>query len=358
VQNVQRVFIIGMCLLMMCGMIAEQSYSLSDSFEPKFQEVMWTDAEQFAAVTGGLSPQDFIGHSPARWSGNPARELFPDVASAENQPRYVANGSNPHQGVDLTMYEGQLVYAAMDAQVELIARDAKSLRNQMGQVILNLDVDHDGAPDHVYMNYLHVVPDAFLKIGDWVSADTPIATVSAQKPRRYGAHLHFNWSNADNEQSFKTAVFYRHVGAWRFGADLDVLSNEAWRGNVFYVHGAVLNFNNKISPKRRALKRVELFYRKNGGAWNSKPVLMQSVRGSGGLYWSYDFVKLAKKGDRVAFYLNGIRAKDDQFPEPDGRSGKMHAYAWAKWPQDLKHPPRLPGQYAGASIAAYEFEMK
>ncbi len=327
-------------------------------FDPKFVEVTWTDEAKFAVISGELSSNDWIGHSPARWTSIPERERFPGVVSSENQPRNVMNGSNPHQGVDLAMFEGQLVYPVGDAVVEKIVNDRERLRKQMGEVILNLDVNSDGTPDNVYMNYLHVVPDEWLHEGMWVSKDTPIAVVSAQMPGRYGAHLHFNWSDSENKITYKTSVMFRHVPEWSFGSDLDVLANEAWVGNVFYIHGTINNFENRFTPKRLPLKRIELYYQKNNTFWTQTPLYMQSVKGTDETYWRFDFRKIAHQGDKIRFYVNGIRGNDDSFPNPDVGSKKVTPYSWARWPQSVNHPPRTPIQFGNQEIDAYEFEVK
>jgi hypothetical protein len=264
-------------------------------------------------------------YSPAHdLSGN---DEFVGVNSKTNQPR--TDGSSPHRGTDLKMGKDRYVYGVYSGLVTKVVNDSTSLSNQLGSVIINLDINGDKQPDGYYIKYLHIVPNTNLKAGStWVDRNTIIGTIDSWK--KFPPHLHFHRTTSDGVITYKLYSFYRHtsLSTWNNGEELDFLAGDSRVGNSIYITGYTMD-----DTQEEPLLEVHVYYKIGSGSWSDTPKKM-SVYNSTYYRWTFDFNTIASPGEAVYYYLAGIRA--DMSSTSD---------RWGLWPQYYEHPPLKPSQF-------------
>ncbi|NGZ77014.1 M23 family metallopeptidase [Saccharibacillus alkalitolerans] len=290
--------------------------------------------------------------TPARSDAEGLFERYSPVESKTNQPRNVVSGTNPHNGADLAMASGERVYAILPGKVTEVKSDTSS---QLGSVIVDHDTDGDGAPNGVYVQYVHIDPAGSggfgIRVGDYVTETTVIGTVDRAK--RYNPHLHIQQvsrgrSGAKDAQTMPMYLFYRHASleTWNAGSDLDYVSADWQDGNMLYLTAYAGTDNprtNRYDRNRPA--EIQLHYKiGSSGQWKMSPVRF-SLYDANTLRYRIDLQKAtgARKGQKVYAYAAAIRAVDPTFPN-------SASYRHGLWPQFYKQPDRV--LYASSSAKA------
>ncbi|HEY0828515.1 MAG TPA: M23 family metallopeptidase [Bacilli bacterium] len=260
-------------------------------------------------------------YSPAHdGSGN---DEFVAVNSKTNQPRTV--GTSPHGGTDISMpVAGRNVYAIYNGKVVSKQTDVSG---QLGNVIINLDINGDGTSDGYYFKFLHIVPRNTLTVGEIVSRGTVLGTIDSAKV--FPSHLHFARTNSTGSLTYKLYNFYRSttIATWNNGESLDYLAGDSIVGSSVYITGYTMD-----NGAWEDLSKIEVYYKIGAGSWSSTPVLMTKI--SSYARWEYNFSAVASSGQTVNYYLAGIRA--DMSLSSDN---------WGLWPQYYTHPPKDPASF-------------
>ncbi len=305
-------------LLLAVGVLLFQTPASAYTFTQGFSEV--------SGLEGIVN-----AYSPARTSSG--GDDFTAVNSKANQPR--STGTSPHSGTDIRMAEGRNVYAIYSGKV---VSKQTSTSSQLGDIIINLDINNDGTPDGYYIKYLHIVPNSSLSAGSVVSKSTIVGTIDSYKV--YPPHLHFARTNSTGTVTYKLYNFYRHTSTstWNNGESLDYLAGDSRVGSNIYITGYTMD-----DGAWENLARVEVYYKVGSGAWSSTPKTMNKWNSSG--RWHFDFSTVASSGQAVYYYLAGIRA--DMSSSSDN---------WGLFPQYYKEPPKVPSAFT-SSIQYRSFTM-
>lgn len=148
---------------------------------------------------------------------------YRNVTSKFNQPRAV-NGTNPHNGVDLSSSYGTRVYMLWNGWIT-------SARPSSYELDMYLDINNDGVKnDNAHVRYDHLasiqVSSGYVTKGTWVAS-------SGSEGGAYPAHLHFGLRKDTGTDGvadvwIRNEPYYRSVTAWDAGRRLDFTSYSVW----------------------------------------------------------------------------------------------------------------------------------
>lgn len=256
-------------------------------------------------------------------------EYWPLCTSKNNQPRNVS-GTNPHQGTDLTINVGELIYPIYDGEIVYMNTDISS---QTGYILVRSDT---GIGEYVYIEYMHIVPMDGLSVGQYVYTSIPIATIDDYL--RYDSHLHIGRVNETRDMHFQIYDLFADCVNWKNGSDLDVFSypvynEETSEFSIYaYVSSDTENHSYYGGYGRFRLKYITLFYSVNGGTWQHTDISDCDA--------SYKYTiniqekTKAVKGDTVRYYITGTRDNESSYDT----SFKDASYAVAYYPAYYSHP--------------------
>ncbi|NLE25980.1 MAG: hypothetical protein GX625_11695, partial [Clostridiaceae bacterium] len=255
--------------------------------------------------------------SPARNAN--LTDNYVRVTQKCNQARNI--GTSPHQGTDMTMSAGTVVYPIFPGRVVSLDQDTS---DQLGYVVINSDIDYDGTVDNYYIRYTHINPNNNLQVNTtWLTSNTSMGVIDTEKPGGYSPHLHISWQDTINGYEKKLFKFFTYCSTYNYGRDFDVFTGDDFVDNIFFINGYT-----KAGDTRSKLTKIELYYKVGNNNWSSTPVLMSY---QSNYYYEYDLSSLpgVQYGSVIKFYIVGYR--------------NVTGYDnWSVWPMYYEHPPIKP----------------
>jgi len=256
-------------------------------------------------------------------------EYWPLCTSKNNQPRYVT-GTNPHQGTDLSINVGELIYPIFDGEIVYMNKD---ISKQLGHIIIKSDIGYE---EPVYIEYLHVAPIQGLDVNDFVYTSIPIATIDEYN--RYDSHLHIGRVNEDRTLHYQFYDLFSNVTRWKNGSDLDVFSYPNYNNetNMFsitaYVSSDTENLDYYGGYGRFPMKHITFFYSVNHGTWNSFYISQHDEE----FTYSFNVKQLtgAKSNDVIKYYITATRDNQSLFDT----TFKDAPYTVTYYPAYYSHP--------------------
>ncbi|MFA7672647.1 MAG: hypothetical protein WCY62_02170 [Clostridia bacterium] len=267
-------------------------------------------------------------------------EYWPLCTSKNNQPRNVS-GTNPHQGTDLTINVGELIYPIYDGEIVYMDTDISS---QTGYILVRSDI---GIGEYAYIEYMHIVPISGLSVGQYVYTSIPIATIDDYL--RYDSHLHIGRVNETRDIHFQIYDLFADCVNWTNGSDLDVFSYPSYNEETAefsiyaYISSDTENPEFYGGYGRFRLKYITLFYSVNGNAWQHTDIADCDPN------YKYTFNIQEKtnavKGDTIEYYITGTRDNESSYDT----SFNDASYTVAYYPAYYSHPDAvLSGEKADA----------
>lgn len=256
-------------------------------------------------------------------------EYWPFCTSKNNQPRYVT-GTNPHQGTDLTINPGELIYPIYDGEIIYIQKD---ISLQTGHIVVISDIGYE---EPIYIEYLHIIPMDGLDVGDYVYTCIPIAVIDEYK--KYDSHLHIGRVNKDRTAHYQLYDLYPDVSNWKNGSDLDVFTHPNFNSsnNIFtitaYVSSDTENTDYYGSYGRFPMEYITFYYSVNSGEWKSTKIYDYQDN----FIYSFnvkDITKATSK-DTVRYYITGTRDNQSTLDT----TFKGATYKTAYYPAYYAHP--------------------